>query len=189
MAVGLSDGPSYPEHSTSNIFFAVLLSEQPHKRSAQSPYNWSPFSSPTTFFPVFLFFLHLLMSCNVHPNSGPVFPCSVCAGNVIWWNRSVQQCPCSKSVYLSCSILSCSKFNAPGINHSRSCTPCCVFASPGGTQTFNTKNSYSSGTPSTYTFTVQSVPTMDFFKAFDFILHLALFHKPISAGLSPCFAC
>ena len=31
--------------------------------------------------------------------------------------------------------------------------------------------------------------TLDFSKAFDFIWHPALFHKLISAGLHPCFAC
>ena len=36
------------------------------------------------------------MSGNVHPNPGPIFPCSVCAGNVTWWGKSVQCCTCFK---------------------------------------------------------------------------------------------
>ena len=43
-----------------------------------------------------LILLLLLMSGNVHPNLGPIFPCSVCAGNVTWWGKSVQCCTCSK---------------------------------------------------------------------------------------------
>ena len=38
------------------------------------------------------------MSGNVHPNPGPIFPCSVCAGNVTWRGKSVQCCTCSKRV-------------------------------------------------------------------------------------------
>ena len=46
------------------------------------------------------------MSGNVHPNPGPIFPCSVCAGNVTWRGKSVQCCTCSKWVHLRCSQLS-----------------------------------------------------------------------------------
>ena len=42
-----------------------------------------------------LLILLLLMSGNVHPNPGPIFPCSVCAGNVTWQGKSVQCCTCS----------------------------------------------------------------------------------------------
>ena len=59
----------------------------------------------------------LLMSGNVHPNPGPIFPCSVCAGNVIWRGKSVQCCTCSKWVHLRCSLLS-SKFRALASSHS-----------------------------------------------------------------------
>ena len=40
------------------------------------------------------------MSSNVCPNPGPIFPCSVCAGNVAWRGKSVQCCTCSKLVQL-----------------------------------------------------------------------------------------
>ena len=59
-----------------------------------------------------LILLLLLMSGNVHPNSGPIFPCSVCTGNVTSWGKSVQCCTCSKWVHLRCSQLSLSKFRA-----------------------------------------------------------------------------
>ena len=52
------------------------------------------FSCPTL---ARLCLLLLLMSSNVHPNPGPIFPCSVCAGNVTWWGKSVQCCTCSKN--------------------------------------------------------------------------------------------
>ena len=66
------------------------------------------------------------MSGNVHPNPGPIFPCSVCAGNVTWRGKSAQYCTCSKWVHLRCSQLSLSKFIAFGSSHSSSFQPCCV---------------------------------------------------------------
>ena len=63
----------------------------------------------------------LLMSGIVHPNPGPIFLCSVCAGNVIWRGKSVQCCACSKWVHLRCSQLSLSKFRALSSSHSWSC--------------------------------------------------------------------
>ena len=54
------------------------------------------------------------MSGNVHPNPCPVFPCSVCAGNVTWQGRSVQCCTCSNWVHLMCSLLSFSRFKTLG---------------------------------------------------------------------------
>ena len=71
-----------------------------------------------------LILLLLLMSSNVHPNPGPIFPCSVCAGNVTWWGKSVLCCICSKWVHLRCSQLSLSQFRALGSSHSWSCPPC-----------------------------------------------------------------
>ena len=62
--------------------------------------------------------LLLLMSGNVHPNPGPIFPCSVCAGNVTWRGKSVQCCTCSKWVHLRCSQLSLSKFRTLNSSHS-----------------------------------------------------------------------
>ena len=70
-----------------------------------------------------LILLLLLVSSNVHPNPGPIFPCSVCAGNVTWRGKSVQCCACSKWVHLRCSQLSLSNFRALGSSHSWSCPP------------------------------------------------------------------
>ena len=58
--------------------------------------------------------LLLLMSGNVHSNPGPIFPCSMCAGNVTWRDKSVQCCTCSKWVHLRCSQLSLSKYRTLG---------------------------------------------------------------------------
>ena len=71
----------------------------------------SPHSSPS------------LMSSNVHPNPGPMFPCSVCAGNVTWWGKSVQCCTCSKWVHVRCSLFFLSKFRALGSSPSWSFPP------------------------------------------------------------------
>ena len=82
------------------------------------------FSCPTLSLLRLLILLLLLMSGNVHPNPGPIFPCSVCAGNVTWRGKSVQCCTCSKWVNLRCSQLSLSKFRVLGSSHSWSCFPC-----------------------------------------------------------------
>ena len=70
-----------------------------------------------------LILLLILMSGKVRPNPGPVFPCSVCAGNATWRGKSVQWCACSKWVHLRCSQLSLSEFRALGSSHSWSCLP------------------------------------------------------------------
>ena len=88
------------------------------------------------------------MSGNVHPNPGPIFPCSVCAGNVTWWGKSVQCCTCFKWVHLRCSQLSLSKFRALGSSHSWSCFPCRNTVTP------------SSDSSDMYTSTVQSAPPL-----------------------------
>ena len=62
-------------------------------------------------------FIILLLSGNVHPNPCPIFPCSVCAGNVTWRGKLVQCRTCSKWVYVRCSQLSLSKFRALGSSH------------------------------------------------------------------------
>ena len=95
-----------------------------------------------------LILLLLLMSGNVHPNPGPIFPCSVCAGNVTWRGKSVQCCACSKWVHLRCSQLSLSNFRALGSSHSWSCPPC-----------RNTVTPPSSDSSGTYTSTVESGPS------------------------------
>ena len=82
------------------------------------------FSCPTLALLRLLILLLLLMSGNVHPNPGPIFPCSVCAGNVTWRGKSVQCCACSKWIHLRCSQLSLSRFRALGSSHSWSFPLC-----------------------------------------------------------------
>ena len=96
-----------------------------------------------------LILLLLLMSGNVHPNPGPIFLCSVWAGNVIWLGKSVQYCTCSKWVHLKCSQLSLSKFRTLDSSHSWSCPPPCRVP------TRNTVT-LSSDSSDMYTSTVQS---------------------------------
>ena len=57
-----------------------------------------------------LILLLLLMSGNVHPKPGPIFLCSVCAGNVAWWGKSEQCCTCFKWFHPRCLQLFLSKF-------------------------------------------------------------------------------
>ena len=128
MVVGLPEGPSYPGHSPS--FFSLCCPLNDRRRAAHSIYKigrlFSLFllSCLTLAFLRLLILLLLLMSGNVHPNPGPIFPCSVCAGNVTWRGKSVQCCTCSKWVHLKCSQLSLSNFRALGSSHSWSCPPC-----------------------------------------------------------------
>ena len=101
-------------------FFAMLPPEQLQTSSTQLLQNWSPVFSSFALLRLLILLL-LLMNGNSHPNPGPCFPCSVCAGNVTWWGKSVQCCTCSKWVHLRCSQLSLSKFRALGSSHSWSC--------------------------------------------------------------------
>ena len=88
------------------------------------------FSCPSLSLLRLLILLLLLMSSNVHPNPGPIFPCSVCTGNVTWRGKSVQCCACSKWVHLRCSQLSLSEFRALGSSHSWSSPSCRITVNP-----------------------------------------------------------
>ena len=82
---------------------AMLPPEQQQKGSSQLLQNWSPvfsffFSCPSLSLLRLLILLLLLMSGNVHPNPGSIFPCSVCAGNVTWRGKSVQCCARNGSI-------------------------------------------------------------------------------------------
>ena len=120
MAVGLPDGPSYPGLSPhTNHFFAMLPPERPCRRAARSFFKIDRLSS---FARLYLLIL-LLMSSNVHSNPCSIFPCLVFAGNMIWQDRSVQCCTCSKWVHLKFSLLSFTKFKTLGSSHSWCCAP------------------------------------------------------------------
>ena len=99
------------------------------------------------------------MSDNVHPNPCPVFPGSVCAGNVTWWGKSVQCCTCSNWVHLKCSLLYFSRFRTLGSSHSCSCPPCCVPAFFGDSTPTSTVTS-SSDSSSLHISTAQSGPLL-----------------------------
>ena len=99
------------------------------------------------------------MGGNVHPNPCPDFPCSVCAGNVIWRGRSVQCCTCSSWVHLKCSLLSFARFRTLGSSHSWSFPSCCVsafFGDPIPTTTVTSSSDFSSW----YTSLAQSGPLL-----------------------------
>ena len=89
--------PGTPLH-----FFAMLPPKRPQKGSTQLLQNRSSIFSFLALLRLLILLL-LLMSGNVHRNPGPIFSCSVCAGNVTWRGRSVQCCTCSKWVHLRCS--------------------------------------------------------------------------------------
>ena len=149
MAVGLPEGPSYPGHSPSFFRYTApwTTAEGQHTASSKSVACFNFFFSPALL--RLLILLLLLMSSNVHPNPGPIFPCSVCTENMTWWGKSVQCCTCSKWVHLRCSQLSLSKFCALGSSHSWSCFPC-----------RNTVTTASSDSSDMYIFTVQSGPPL-----------------------------
>ena len=93
MAVGLPEGPSYPGHSPS--FFLLCCPLNDRRRAAHSFFKIGRlfslflFSCSSLALLRLLILLFLLMSGNVHPNPGPIFSCSVCAGNVTWRGKSV----------------------------------------------------------------------------------------------------
>ena len=111
--------------------------------------------------------LHL-MSVNVHPNPGPIFPCSVCAGNVTWRDKSLQCCACSKWVHLRCSQLSLSQFRALGSSPTWSCPPSQITVTP------------SSHSSNMYTSTVQSShPLLTLLSRPTLVSKLLIPHLPI----------
>ena len=63
----------------------------------------------------------LLISGDIHPNPGPIDPCSVCSRRVTWGNRSIQCTGCSLWVHLSCSGLSPADFRKISPGHSWTC--------------------------------------------------------------------
>ena len=124
MTVGLPEGPGTPLTQT---IFSPCSPLNDRRRVARSLFKIGLCS---LFSCISLARLHilplLLMSGNVHSNPCPVFPCSLCAGNVTWRGRSVQCCTFSNRVHLKCSLLSFSRFRILGSSHSWSCPPCCV---------------------------------------------------------------
>ena len=66
----------------------------------------------------------LLISGDIHPNPGPIEPCSVCSRRVTWGNRSIQCTNCSLWVHLSCSGLFPADFRKISPGHSWTCPMC-----------------------------------------------------------------
>ena len=75
-----------------------------------------------------LIFMLLLISGDIHPNPGPIDPCSVCSRRVTWGNRLIQCTNCSLWVHLSGSGLSPADFRKISPGHSWTC-PMCPFSS------------------------------------------------------------
>ena len=74
--------------------------------------------------PLILISILLLISGDIHPNPGPIDPCSVCSRRVTWGNRSIQCTGCSLWVHLSCSGLSPADFRKISPGHSWTCPMC-----------------------------------------------------------------
>ena len=144
--------------------FSLCCPLNDRRRAAYSIYKIGrlfslfPLSCPTLALLRLLILLLLLMSGNVYPNPGPIFPCSVCAGNVTWRGKSVLCCTCFKWVHLRCSQLFLSKFRALGSSHSWSCLSCRNTVTPSS---------------DTYTSTVQSGP------------HLLMLHSRVTPVSEP----
>ena len=176
MAVGFPEGPSYPGHSP--IIFLLCCPLNDRRRAAHSIFKIGRlFSLSLLFCPTLallrlLILLLLLMSGNVHPNPGPIFPCSVC-GDLA--GKSVQCCTCSKWVHLRCSQLPLPNFRALGSSHSWSCPPCC-----------NTVTPPSSDSSDTYTSTVEfGPPLLMLHSCPTFVSKLLIPHLPILYLLPP----
>ena len=98
-----------------------------------STFFWTPLLSPS-FHPkplhysshslLIVIFMLLLISGDIHPNPGPIDPCSVCSRRVTWGNRSVQCTNCSLRVHLPCSGLSPADFRKIFPGHSWTCPIC-----------------------------------------------------------------
>ena len=104
-----------------NFFRTTLLSPPFHPK----PLHYLSYS------PLILIFMLLLISGDIHLNSGPIDPCSVCSRRVTWLNRLIQCTNCSLWVHLSCSGLSPADFRKIFLVHSWTCP-----MSPSCSQTF-----------------------------------------------------
>ena len=120
------------------------------------------------------------MSSNVHPNPGPIFPCSV-----FFLLISLTSCV---SKLFERIILSRLLFF---LESNSILSPRQASFRPGQStldQILYLLQSISHGFNKPRPGSRTILSTIDFFKAFDSIWHPAFFHKLISAGLSPCFA-
>ena len=88
----------------------------------------------------------LLISGDIHPNPGPIDPCSVCSRRVTWGNRSVQCTNCSLWVHLSCSGLSPADFRKISLGDSWTCPMC-----PSSSQSLPSLSHPNPVSPSTHT--------------------------------------
>ena len=102
--------------------------------------------------PLILISILLLISGDIHPNPGPIDPCSVCSRRVTWGNRSIQCTGCSLWVHLSCSGLSPADFRKISPGHSWTC-PMCPSSSqpPPSLSHSNPISSFFSASPSSHT--------------------------------------
>ena len=125
MAVGL---PEVRGTRALSSIFSLCCSLNDRCRAAQSFFKIGRLFSPALL--RLLILLLLLMSGNVYLNPGPIFPCSVCAGNVTWRGKSVQCCACSKWVHQRCLQLFLYKFRALGSSHSWSFPNCSNTVTP-----------------------------------------------------------
>ena len=100
---------------TPSIFFRTSL---PRPSFHPKPLHYSSHSL------LILISMLLLISGDIHPNPGPIDPCSVCSRRVTWGNRSIQCTGCSLWVHLSCSGLSPADFRKISPGHSWTCPMC-----------------------------------------------------------------
>ena len=86
--------PVTPGTLLTQTIFSPCCPLNDRRRVARSFFKICDLSSFFSYFslPRLLILLFHLMNGNVLFNPGPVFPCSVCAGNVIWRGRSMQCC-------------------------------------------------------------------------------------------------
>ena len=101
--------------------------------------------------PLILISMLLLISGDIHPNPGPIDPCSVCSRRVTWGNRSIQCTGCSLWVHLSCSGLSPTDFRKISPGHSWTCPICPSSSQPPSLSHSNPVSSFFSISPSSHT--------------------------------------
>ena len=74
--------------------------------------------------PLLLILMLLLISSDIHPNPGPIDPCSICSHRVTWRNRLIQCTNCPLWAHLSCSGLSLTYFCKISSRHPWTCPMC-----------------------------------------------------------------
>ena len=148
----LNDRPLFPLLSVRQLFLVSSSTPKPSHFLCYSP--------------LLLILILFLIGGDIHPDPGPLDPCSVCSRRVTWGNRSVQCTNCSLWLHLSYSVLYPADFRKISQGHSWTCPMCPSSSQPPSSLSHPKPVSSSTNTPKTPSSSTNT-------------------HKPISSKMKP----